>query len=120
MQQIQNIMIKVGSALFLPFNSGTSLEIFSWIIFLISVIILIVISRKLKTLKSMLLWWFLGVIPVMVAVALIIKSTPHGGWILNFSVFEIPMAGALWFIYFPFLSAIYLTIKNLVRSDTIS
>ncbi len=105
-------MITLGNVLFWPLNHGTPFELFSLLIFLVSVIIMVVLSKKRGNLKKILLFWLLGALFVL-AIGFEIWRSNVGGFEGKLQTgFGAIAAGVLWFLYFPLVLAIYFLLKK--------
>lgn len=97
---------QIGTILYWPFVNFLIGEI----VFIIAVVIMIKRARQHNILKKVLSWWLLGTVVVCAVFALIPKpqytDLPYVGMLFSFS------AGLLWFLYFPILKAIYLSLKS--------
>ncbi|MDP3741522.1 MAG: hypothetical protein Q8R08_04340 [bacterium] len=106
------IIYQIGTILFWPFTNFLIGEL----VWLVSVVVMIVLAKKQHTLKSILFWWFLGII-IFGIISSIIGSLAHqGGGFLSDSTganpFFIIAGGLLWLLYFPIIGMVYLSIKS--------
>jgi len=99
-------MYQIGSVLYYPFSHFLIGEI-AW---LIAVIFMIKFAKKQNSIGKVLLWWFAGSIVLFIIFSLLPKpqysDLPLVGMAFN------ALAGLAWFLYFPIISALYLSTKS--------